>query len=136
LSFFGLNDNFYKDIDIHLPQLKSIEFNCSQSSPHCVTDKTLENLAKMKNLTKLFINCEKTTISGIQKFIKNSPQIKTIHSNDRTISKKTIDAFIERANNNEKIKYEFIPSDSRDEVFISKTDQIPHNLLVKKLMKK
>jgi hypothetical protein len=136
LSFFGLNDNFYKDIDLYLPQLKSIEFDCSRSSPHCVTDNTLENLAKIQNLTKLFINCNKITISGIQKFIKNSPQIKTIHSNDRTISKKTIDAFIKRANNNEKIKYEFIPSDSRDEVFISKTHRIPHNLSVKKLMKK
>jgi hypothetical protein len=95
LSFFGLNDNFYKDIDIYLPQLKSIEFDCSRSS-HFVTDKTLENLAKMQNLTQLFINCEKITISGIQKFIKNSPQIKKIHSNDRTISKKTIVAFVEK----------------------------------------
>jgi hypothetical protein len=136
LIFYRLRDSFYKDIDIHLPQLKSIEFNCTERlSYHCVNDKTLENLAKMQNLIKLSINCKKITISGIEKLIKNSPQIKTIHSNDRTISKRTIDAFIERANQNEKIKYQFIPSDSKYKVMISIIDKIPHNLSVKKLEK-
>ncbi len=137
MIFYRLRDSFYKDIDIHLPQLKSIEFNCSERpSYHCVNDKTLENLAKMQNLTQLSINCEKIIISGIEKFIKNSPQIKTVYSNDRTISKRTIDAFIERANQNEKIKYEFTPSDSEYKVMISIINKIPHNLSVKKLEKK
>ena len=61
----------------------------------------------MQNLSKVYINSHKITDSGICDLIKKSPNIKTLYVNNSFINEKTIEAFTERANNNQKIQYKF-----------------------------
>ncbi len=72
-----------------------------------LTDKTLQNLLKIQNLSKVITKSKKTAVSGICDLIKKGPNIKTLYVNINFITKKTIEAFTERANNNQKIQYKF-----------------------------
>jgi hypothetical protein len=102
-----------------------------------ITDKSLESLAKFQNLGQIHFNFGKITDSGICHLIKNSPKLKILILNDKSINETTIEAFIEKALNNPKSYYQFIVCvDLPTKRYVGKriTDKTyPRNLMIRKL---
>jgi len=100
----NINDNFFRDIHLYCPQLKSLEI-CLQSRFVEITDKAMESLAKLKHLKRLNLlliphnrRLESITDSGLLQFIEKSPQINSIKLNVLTnITDITINALKELA---------------------------------------
>jgi hypothetical protein len=127
LISYELTDEHLDGIHLYLHQLKS--FSCDG---FFITDKTLHNLSKMQNLSKVCISSRKISDSGICDLIKKSPNIKTLYISNSFINKKTIEVFTERANNNPKIRYKFCNFD--DSFYIPKTySGISFNLLIRSI---
>jgi len=100
----NINDNFFRDIHLYCPQLKSLEI-CLQSRFVEITDKAMESLAKLKHLKRLNLlliphnrRLESITDSGLLQFIEKSPQMNSIKLNVLTnITDITINALKELA---------------------------------------
>jgi hypothetical protein len=125
LRAYYLSGKSLEDIHLYLPQLKSVSL-CMPD----ITNKTMINLAKLQNLFKLEIRSN-ITVSGVCEFIKISPNIKTIILNETYLDEKIIEALIERAKNNPKLKYEFTACDRYHENEVVIDDRFPPNLTVK-----
>jgi hypothetical protein len=97
IKFPKIDDNFFKDIELSVPQLKSTEEE--------ISDNTFKCLAKLKALKSLVFNRLKTnhkfmsiTDNGVIDVINNCPELESIRVNSRpNISHKTIEALIDLA---------------------------------------
>jgi hypothetical protein len=91
-----VNDNFFEDIDKHLPQIKYLDITVDNR----ITDKAMNSLSKLKKLQTLLIhtvygNIRFVTDLGLIHVINNCSQINSILFNCRpNITHKTIDALI------------------------------------------
>jgi hypothetical protein len=108
----NINDNFFKDIHLYCPQLKSLEI-CLQSRFAEITDKAMESLAKLKHLKRLNLlliphnrRLDSITDSGLLELIQKSPQINSIKFNVLTnITDVTINALKELALSKPKTRF-------------------------------
>ncbi len=91
-----------------------------------ITDQTLQKLTKLQNLTQPLVSSKGMNISGVNDFIKNSLNIKTLKLYDKYINDTTIGAFIKRENNEPKIRFKFLSHYSRQK---NKTN-VSQNLIV------
>ncbi len=91
-----VKDNFFEDIDKHLPQIKYLDITVDNR----ITDKAMNSLSKLKKLEIVRIhtvygNMRFVTDLGLIHVINNCSQINSIVFNCRpNITHKTIDAFI------------------------------------------
>jgi hypothetical protein len=129
LTTNDLSDESLEDIHLYLPQLKSVILRIP-----VIKDKTMINLAKLQNLFKLEIQSYNITVSGVCEYIKISPNIKTIILNEKYFDEKIIEALIERANNNPRLKYEFTACERFDKKEVVIDDRFPPNLIVKRII--
>ncbi len=103
ISKLVLNDIFLEDIDKHLPQLKHLEIEVSNST----TNKAMNSLSKLQKLQSIKIQSYGIieniyldtmpfiTNSRLINLINNCPQINSIEFNCRpNITRQTIDALI------------------------------------------
>jgi hypothetical protein len=101
IKFPKIDDNFFKDIELSVPQLKCIEIWTEEE----ISDNTFKCLAKLKALKSLVFNRLKTnqkfmsiTDNGVIDVINNCLELESIRVNSRpNISHKTIEALIELA---------------------------------------
>jgi hypothetical protein len=121
LMYPNLNDNFFKDIHLYCPQLKSLQIFLESEEEdedlndmQLITDETLKSLAKLKHLKSFelyempfnFSNLSTITDSGLIDLIKKSPQIrKTYFSSRLNITQESINALIELAISKPKIQF-------------------------------
>jgi hypothetical protein len=96
-----INDTFFKDIHLYLPQLKYLNLRGFQ-----ITDNALSSISKLKKMNKITVEEEFGQIScitdtSLHYFINNCPQIKSIHfSNKTNITNKTVEELIALAERN------------------------------------
>jgi hypothetical protein len=84
LYFHSINDEFFEDIDLHLPQLKHLNATVWE-----ITDRTLHSLTKLKKLEKIKLiryirsshcfKCPFFTDKGVCHLINNCSQLKSIY---------------------------------------------------------
>jgi hypothetical protein len=111
-----LTDDHFKDIDKHLPQLKSIKIDSNSG----ITDRTLKTLAKMKSLSKVEVKENEgnpfdeggedfnITDSSVSHLLNGCPLMKEIKFDCYTkLTQTSIDSFIDIAKSNPKILYNF-----------------------------
>jgi hypothetical protein len=110
-----LTDDHLIDINLYLPQLTQITINSSKT----ISDKTLNSLSKIKNLSKIDITCytsddkQNITDSAISNIIKNCSNIRNIsfdqkNSNfDFSITKASEKLIIDLAKDNPKHLFNF-----------------------------
>jgi hypothetical protein len=151
-----MNDNFFKNIDKHLPQIKNLDINVDY---FVITDKAMDSLSKLSKLQSIKIQCyeyifddiyEETdgilpriTDIGLLNVIDNCPKINSIEFYGRpNISHKTIDALIALALRKPNIYFKHNFSDigkscsydsAKDIVFNVidlKSYQLPNNLVI------
>ncbi len=73
----SLNDEKFKNIDLHLPQLKAFRIRKSNCILKEITDSTLKSLSKMKNLRYICVTSDCVTDSGVCHLIENyCPKLK------------------------------------------------------------
>jgi hypothetical protein len=127
---YGLKDKHLDQINSYLPQLKHLSLTGLNSD---ITDKTLQSLAQMKELSKLRLIASELTDSGVCNFIKNSPNIKSIQLYNNFINETTVKAFIERSKTKPKVKFEFLSVDYALELDMNVRLALPHNLTLKQI---
>jgi hypothetical protein len=148
-----MNDNFFENIDKHLPQIKHLVITVDN---FMITDKAMDSLSKLSKLQSIKIRCpediyEETydilpliTDIGLLNVINNCPKINSIEFYGRpNISHKTIDALIALALRKPNIyfKHRFYDIDkscsydSAEDIVFNviklKSYQLPNNLVIK-----
>ena len=126
-----------KDEDLKIIEKLNLKrFRIRHSS--VITDKSLESLAKFKNLGQIQFTFGEITDSGICHLIKNSPKLKIFILNNKYVNETTIEAFIEKALNNPKSYYQFIACvNLPTKRYVGKriTDKTyPRNLMIRKFL--
>ncbi len=117
LRFTKVDDNFFKDIHLYLPQLKCLYLSTSQ-----VKNIAFSSITKLKKLNtiiieksessreriKYAINFSRITDKPFRYLINNCPQIRlTLFSNITNITNKTIKELIALAERNPRIQYKY-----------------------------
>jgi hypothetical protein len=134
-----MNDNYFQNIDLYLPQLEYLFINTED----IITDKSLYSLAKLKNLKVIGFDWTRPQLSvpitdkGLNHFINNCQNIESIRFYKKpNISYKTIDALIELALNKPRIKFNhkfrrrYTENDIQiiDGLIVGTTKPLPNNL--------
>jgi hypothetical protein len=148
-----MNDNFFENIDKHLPQIKHLDIRVDNE----ITDKAMNSLSKLSKLQSIKILFPKVmhvfketdnilpliTDIGLLNVINNCPEINSIEFYGRpNISHKTIDALIALALQKPKIYFEHhfydigksCSYDSAKDIVFNVIDlksyQLPNNLVI------
>ena len=134
-----LGDPFFKDIDLFLPNLKSLSLN----SDYDLSDTLLESLSKLKHLSRISLGSghkalRSITDSGVSQLLNNCQKLRKIVFLSRPyITAQSVDKLIEFANKNSKNGIYFYSGFSRlgDETHFPVIDlnaykNIPQNLRI------
>jgi hypothetical protein len=141
LMHSNISDNFFEDIHLYCPQLKSLEI-CLKSGTVEITDEAMKSLAKLKHFKHLnllrfphkSIGFHSITDSGLLYLIQNSPQINSITFNSQTnITDITLNALKELALSKPKIKFRYrfggiFDEDIFKQFYDLKTEEIAQNM--------
>jgi hypothetical protein len=128
-----IDDNFFDDIHLSLPQLTHLNMKFDSE----ISDKSMNCLSKMQNLKVIdFKSADFSLItdSGIRNIINNCPKIKSIRFNRRpNITNETIDALIGLALKKPRIYFEHNLGEETidsEEIEIKCYESLPNNLKV------
>jgi hypothetical protein len=137
-----MNDQFFKDIDKHLPQLKHLDVMVDKK----ITDNAMESLSKLSKLQSIKMKregylLETITDFGLKDIINNCPQIKSIVFKDRpNISESTIYALIRLALRKPRVQFnhyfhglqeKYLVSDGFIRRVFFESSELPNNLIIK-----
>jgi hypothetical protein len=138
ISYGGLNDNFFKDIHLFLPELRSIGIDCESE----LTDETIFSLSKLKNLKEFDLSNSHSsnkliTDESVCELINSCENIELISFSARPkITNKAIETLIDLALKKSRKNIQFFCgfSVAEDEVELAQIDLnsfvniIPSNL--------
>jgi hypothetical protein len=141
LMHSNISDNFFENIHIYCPQLKSLEI-CLKSGTVEITDEAMKSLAKLKHLKHLnllrfphkYLGFHLITDTGLLYLIEKSPQINSITFNSQTnITNITINALKQLALSKPKITFRYrfgciFDEDLFQRYYNFKTQEMPQNM--------